>query len=102
MSNMHIEDFKAKVAQFQVGDELKLEELCAEWNEEADRLAAEEAEKAQERAGEGYLDQIEALENEVDGLKETLNYREKEIGRLEGELKRLRSIIDKLLEEGVQ
>ncbi len=95
MSNMHIEDFKAKVAQFQVGDELKLEELCAEWNEEADRLEAEASEKAQERA-------VEALDNEVDGLKETLAYKEKEIGRLEGELKRLRSIIDKLLEEWVQ
>ena len=36
MSYMNIEDFKAKVAQFQVGDELKLEELCAEWNKDAD------------------------------------------------------------------
>ena len=95
MSNMHIEDFKAKVAQFQVGDELRLEELCAEWNEEVDLEYQEEKENM-------LLDQMKDLENKVDGLKGTLAYKEKEIGRMEGELKRLRSIIDKLLEEGVQ
>ena len=99
MSNMHIEDFKAKVAQFQVGDELRLEELCAEWNEEVDRLAAEEA---QERTEDGYLDQIEALEDKVAELKETVRYKEEEVDELKRELKRARSTIRTLIDEGVQ
>ncbi len=102
MSNMHIEDFKAKVAQFQVGDELKLEELCAEWNEEADRLAAQEAEEAQERMEDGYLDRIEELENKVGELKETISYKGEEIEELKTELRIARSTIRTLINEGVQ
>jgi hypothetical protein len=31
---MNIEDFKKIVAGYEIGDELKLEELCAKWNED--------------------------------------------------------------------
>jgi predicted RNase H-like nuclease (RuvC/YqgF family) len=89
---MHIEDFKAKVAQFQVGDELKLEELCTEWNKEVDRLAAEEQE---ERVEEGRRDRLEELEKTVMELED-------EIDELKRELKIVRSTIRTLIEEGVQ
>ena len=76
---MNIEDFKTIVAGYQVGDELRLEELCREWNQEVDAFDLEEVEN-------GYREQIEELENlaearleEIEDLTKTLEAAEQEL-----------------------
>lgn len=56
---MNIEDFKKIVAGYEIGDELKLEALCSEWNEEADRFEQEEVENQ-------LRDRIAELENQLE------------------------------------
>jgi chromosome segregation ATPase len=101
---MLIEEFKERVAGFQVGDELKLEALCDEWNEELTDsdvemfrdLLAEETERAEQLEIENAelreaqrdlagalsraLENFNRLEKRNDELRD-------EIGLLENELR---------------
>ena len=62
---MNIEDFKGIVADYQVGDELKLEALCSAWNREVDRFEQEEVETQ-------LRDRIAELENQLENNEQVL------------------------------
>jgi hypothetical protein len=89
---MNIEDFKKIVAGYEIGDELKLEELCAKWNEDLDRSEQEERE--------------EVLYGRIRELEELLQKREDEIvmydtklGTLEVDLENTELALAELLEQ---
>lgn len=82
---MLIEEFKERVAGFQIGDELKLEALCAEWNEE---LTDSDAEMFRDLLAE-ETDRAEALEKENAELREAQSVLTKTLGHVENNVAHL-------------
>ena len=68
---MNIEDFKTKVAELHIGDELKLEELCAEWNACIPEEPCTECSEL-ERELEAAEDEVERLQATLRIMRETL------------------------------
>lgn len=98
---MNIEDFKGIVADYQVGDELRLEALCSAWNREIDQADRDEIR-------DGYREQIEELENlaqarleEIEALAKQLENNELVLAGYRNELAKQNEII-KVLRQALQ
>jgi chromosome segregation ATPase len=80
---MNIEDFKKIVADYQVGDELKLEVLCSVWNREADNAAVEELLSEFREQIDDLEDTVKSQQDEIERLNESERSLEGEIRELE-------------------